>query len=121
MTGFGFTFGFVATVHRMPAKDRWGDTPTEPVTHTVAGCAFYLPSSTEITQAQDTLIDRGVLLAPYGADILPTDEIELPQEAAVPPAYRGMRWRIDGTGAQWRSPFTGWQPGDEYQLRRERG
>lgn len=118
----GFAFGFTVTVYRVPpTKDRWGDTAGAPPTHTVPGCSFYLPTSTEVTQGQDTIVDRGVLLAPYGADIVATDEVELPDDAAVPPAYRGSRWRVDGTPAQWRSPLTGWQPGDEYQLRRERG
>lgn len=119
----GFAYGITVTVRRHgAAKDRWGDTPGTPVTHTVDNCAFYLRSSTELVEARDTVLDTGTLLAPFGADIhATTDEITLPNVAAVPPAYRGTTWKVNGSGAEWRSPFSGWEPGTEFTLTREKG
>lgn len=118
----GFAYGITVTVaRRPPEKDRWGDRPGVPPTHSVDQCAFYLATSTELVEARDTVLDNGRLLAPYGADIVFADEITLPNVDAVPPAYRGTHWKVDGSASEWRSPFTGWQPGTEFTLTREKG
>lgn len=121
----GFAFGITVTVHRypegQPQKNRWGDKATVPTPHTVSGCAFWLRGSNELVEARDTVLDSGALLAPFGADIRAVDEITLPTVDAVPPAYRGTRWKVQGSPAEWRSPFTGWQPGTEFTLTREKG
>lgn len=45
---------------------------------------------------------------PPGVDVLPTDRLEV----------RGDVYEVVGEVGEWRSPFTGWEPGVEVALRR---
>lgn len=45
---------------------------------------------------------------PPGADVLPTDRMEV----------RGQVYKVLGEIGEWRSPFTGWEPGVEVALQR---
>jgi hypothetical protein len=45
---------------------------------------------------------------PPSADVLPTDRMEI----------RGEVYEVVGEVGEWRSPFTGWEPGVEVALRR---
>jgi hypothetical protein len=120
----GFAVAFTITVHRPPSgaqKNRWGDAAAPFTPHYVDGCAIYPSGSTEIVEARDTIADTAVLLVPYGADIKATDEVEIPDNGAVPPLYRNTRWKVDGTPAGWQSPFTGWKPGTEIRLTKQAG
>lgn len=45
---------------------------------------------------------------PPGADVLPTDRVEV----------RGEVYEVVGEVGEWRSPLTGWEPGVEVALRR---
>ena len=120
----GFAVAFTATVHRVPVdqqKNRWGDPLAVPADHEVGGCAIYPGGSVEAVETRDTVSDTAVLLAPYGADIRVTDEVSVPDSLAVPPPYRGTRWRVDGTPEGWQSPFTGWRAGTAVTLTRQRG
>lgn len=120
----GFAVAFTVTVHRLPSgpqKDKWGDPAAASTPHTVPGCAIYPATSNELVEARDTISDTAVLLVPYGADVKATDEVIVPDALAVPPPYRGTRWKVDGTPAGWQSPFTGWKPGTEIRLTKQAG
>jgi hypothetical protein len=82
---------------------------------------IYPSGTAEVVEARDTISDTAVLLVPYGADIKATDEVTVPDSAAVPPPYRATRWKVEGTPAGWQSPFTGWRPGTEIRLTKQAG
>ncbi len=81
------------------SRPDWTKTP---VSVTITGCAFDPGGSTEavdIGRAPVTTSPR--LFAPVGSDIKSGDRI----------VARGATFEVDGNPADWRSPFTGWNPG----------
>lgn len=106
------------TVRRLAGTDRYGDTAGYS-THSVDGCivapatADSGSDSRELTGLRDTVITGHTLYAPAGADFLHTDEVQLPGD----PTW----WQVDGEVANWRSPWSTWQPGTVVSLRRVRG
>lgn len=78
----------------------------------IAGCAVS-PGQSDETQAvnREPVTTTPTLYAPFDADVLVGDRIV---------ATSGT-WDVDGHGARWSSPFTGWQPGSVFQLRRVDG
>ncbi|MDT0302903.1 hypothetical protein [Streptomonospora wellingtoniae] len=107
-----FTHPVAVTVKRSGGKDRYGDPLPGPPPHTVEGCAVYPRTSTETATGGTTVITGRTLLAPIGADILPEDQITLPD---------GTVWSVEGDVGPWSSPFTGWSPGLEVNLERVKG
>jgi hypothetical protein len=109
--------GRPVTVHRYET-DRYGDRQ-EVSTHTVRGTAFAprpvagARGSSELADRTNTVVADAELYVPYGADIVPTDEIELDD---------GTLWEVAGAAERWRSPFSGaWTPGAVVPLRRMTG
>lgn len=107
------------TVRRPAGTDRYGD-PLPATTHTVEGCIVAPASgdsgqsaSSERTDLRDTVITGWTLYPPYGADLLYTDEVQLPGDDTW--------WQVDGEVGNWRSPFSSWAPGGQVTLRRVRG
>lgn len=93
------------------SRDEHGDL-TEALRGTIDGCAVAPESSTEDNdnRAQvDTFVE---VYAPY-SDVVVTaqDKVRL----------NGTLWHVEGDPAEWRSPFTGWQPGRVIRLRQVRG
>lgn len=79
---------------------------------TIAGCAVDPGQSSETpTVNREAVSTTPTLYAPYGSGVLAGDRIV---------AASGT-WDVDGHGAAWSSPFTGWQPGSVFPLRRTDG
>lgn len=88
------------TVVRAPKRDRFDTSPvTAPAEHDIENCAVLPRTSHE--EGKGWVIVKGrMVIAPYGADILATDEVRLEPG--------GQLWQVDG------------EPG-EYEDRRARG
>lgn len=89
-----FAAGDVETVIRVrpPGKDRFGDpsgqsTPDLPI----HGCMFAPGSSTEVQQSTNQVSTTGVVYAPVGSDVVPTDQLRI----------RGALYEVDGKPQQW--------------------
>lgn len=111
----GFTHAFTVKVRARLPKNRWGDS-TAGTSRDVPGCWMYTTTSTELVDGRQTTIERTVLLAPYGTQVEPVEEVEIPDTEPVPAQYRGRTYKVDGAASPWRSPFTGWAPGTEITL-----
>lgn len=110
--------GQAVTVHRFLIDGKTGDR-SEVSQHTVARCAFAPRTSAssrggaELTDRANTVVADAELFAPYNADVVPTDVIELDD---------GTLWEVVGPVERWRSPFAGtWTPGAVIPLRRMTG
>lgn len=91
--------------------DRNGDWTTTS-SYVLDGCAISLASKSrayeQLTFEQDTVKAISILFAPAGSDIRTDDTITDPD---------GVTWHVWGVPTQLSSPFTGWQPGMQAQLR----
>jgi len=78
----------------------------------VSGCAISLASKARAyeyqTFEQDTVRGISILFAPSGTDIETDDTVTLDD---------GTTWHVWGIPTDYQSPFTGWQPGLQVQLR----
>ena len=83
----------------------WSTPETLPITGAAIG-----PSSTSEVLGDDRaqVITSMSLYCASGLDVKPDDRIR---------ARSGL-WDVVGDELVWSSPFTGWAPGSEYQLRR---
>lgn len=91
--GYGNQVRDWTTAVRTPSPG-WGFAPRHGDENTIAG-------------------SQGVIVGltgygPPGADVLPTDRMEV----------RGEVYEVVGEVGEWRNPFTGWEPGVEVALRR---
>lgn len=78
----------------------------------IPGCGVAPRTSGEETeQGRQGVIVGIAVYAPAGTDIGPHDRLDV----------RGEVYEVDGEVADWRSPFTGWQPGIVVNLRRVEG
>lgn len=102
--------GQVVTVRRY-AMDRYGDR-TVTATFTLGRCAFAPRTSNENNDRANTVVADAELYVPPWAGIKASDEVELAD---------GTKWEVAGRPENWRSPFTGWQPGDVVALTRVTG
>lgn len=94
--------------------DAYGDLqPTGTPTRTdITGCAIAPRSSSDVTEpARQGVLIGLTVYAPIGADIQPTDQIEVD----------GDLFDIDGDIGKWRSPFSTIVDGIEVALRRAIG
>lgn len=93
---------FSVTVRR-GGTDQFGD-PTPTATHTIDDCSKWPRSSVETRDRSQQVATGYMLSVPAGADLLATDEVQLPGDSTW--------WSIDGDPLPWGpSPFTGRQPG----------
>lgn len=99
----------VTVNHR--SQNAYGDRTTTGTT-TLVGCAFAPGASAENLQSRDEVSEVGILYAPAGAAILPTDQVVLPD---------GTTWEVNGTASTWVNPFTAWAPGVVIPLQRVTG
>lgn len=68
----------------------------------IEGCAFNPGLSSEPLQdARNAVLTRPEVYAPAGSDILAGDRL----------VVRGDTYSVEGRPQDWRSPFTGWEPG----------
>lgn len=80
---------------------------TDPDELDIEGCAFNPGVSTEPLQdARNAVITRPEVYAPPDADVEAGDRL----------VVRGDTYEVVGNPQDWRSPFTGWQPGLAIQL-----
>lgn len=90
----------------------WDDEANPPSSLAIEGCAFNPGGSTEPTQeGRNAVITRPEVYAPADADVLAGDRL----------VVRGLTYDVEGDPADWRSPFTGWQPGLVIALERVSG
>ena len=83
-----------------------------PTLLTLPGCGFNPGQSSEPVQdARNAVITRPEVYAPFGSDVLAGDRLVI----------RGDTYEVDGTPADWRSPFTGWESGMVIPLKRTEG
>lgn len=102
-----------ATSADNPYSGEAGDTDwTTPGLLTITGCAFDPGGSLEPTeQGRTAVITQPTLYAPPNSDVLAGDRL----------VVRGRTWDVDGDPADWRSPFTGWEPGMAIKLKAVEG
>lgn len=83
------------------------------VSVSIEGCAVAPGGSSEVQGVnREQVTTEPTLYAPYGADVLPWDRILDPD---------GVTWEVVARGGDWRSPFTGWEAGSVFPLRRVEG
>jgi hypothetical protein len=78
----------------------------------IPGCGFNPGESSEpLRDARNAVLTQPAVYAPFGSDVLAGDRL----------VVRGGTYDVDGTPADWRSPFTGWEPGMVIPLKRTEG
>lgn len=83
-----------------------------PNTLAIEGCGFNPGQSSEPVQdARNAVITQPEVYAPTGSDVLAGDRL----------VVRGKTYEVKGDPADWRSPFTGWEPGMVIALERVEG
>lgn len=105
-----FHYGITVTL-LLQVEDRFGDETTTEV-GTITDCGWAPRTSTEDEDGRSQVIRGRVLYAPAGSGITAQHRVRFPD---------GSVWRVEGDIGPWRSPFTGWAPGDEVQLERVTG
>ncbi|MEV0759527.1 hypothetical protein [Nocardia sp. NPDC050435] len=109
-------FGDTITVLRRPARDKFGDQSYD-AHHTIAGvgidwAATSADNAAGEAQFRANIVSDVVLYCPRGADILASDQVELPD---------GQLYSVVGKPAPWKSPMTGWAPGVVVNAKRVSG
>lgn len=80
----------------------WDDEDNPPAELDIPGCLFDPGGSTEPSEVgRESVVTKPTVYAPFGADVLAGDRV----------VVRGRVWQINGDPAEWRNPFTGWEPG----------
>jgi hypothetical protein len=106
-----------ATIYRVRtaagADDRYGDPTAGTETRTLlTECAVAPRESADVSDAGRRGVIVGLnLYAPYGTDLLHTDQVEVD----------GVLYEADGEPGQWKSPLSSWEAGMEIALRRVQG
>lgn len=78
----------------------------------IPGCAFNPGNSSEpLQEARNAVVTRPEVYAPAGADVKAGDRL----------VVRSLTYDVEGDPADWRSPFTGWNPGLVIALERADG
>jgi hypothetical protein len=111
-----FGAGFTLTVNRYGKADKFGHRP-EPTPHSIDGCAAAPAGSTERAGDQILTLEQDQIYAPYDADVIPTDELVVPEGQSIDAGV----YQVDGKPQRWRSPFTGEEFGTVIRLARATG
>jgi hypothetical protein len=111
-----FPFGLTIQIERGTRSEHGDVNYTD--SHTIDGCAWAPRESTEVNDNRTTVIVGLTLYGPYGADIRHDDRVVLPDVPERGLTRKQRTWRVDGEVGDWRSPFTGWEPGFEVALER---
>lgn len=105
---FGEPISIVTRV--VSGVDSYGNDETTETTETVNGA--YAPAiGYESTNGRDLVVNQPHAYLPAGSPVSATSVLVI----------REQRFEVDGTPAEWRSPFTGWAPGIDVPLRRVTG
>lgn len=98
----GYAFGEPITLHSraVTGQDTYGNDVYGSTDRTVVG-AFAPAGAAELVQGRDTVTTQPALYLPPGTDVAAVDRATV----------RGVTYDVDGTPADWRNPFTGWQAG----------
>lgn len=110
-----FPFGEPVTVQArvVGSEDSHGnpiETFADPVT--VDGCAFDPGGSVETLEpGREAVVTRPRVFVPVGTVVTARSLMTV----------RGLLYRVDGDPADYRNPFTGWQPGIVVNLERAEG
>lgn len=101
--------GEPVTVHRrtVTSWDGYRDDVYTDANDQVQALAFAPGASVEVTQGRDTITTQPTVYLPTGT--------VLDGVSAV--TARGVRYEVDGSPRDWRSPFSGRRPGVEVRLR----
>lgn len=93
--------------------DEYADPAAGDPTRTTLTDVFTAPRTTaDITdRGRQGVVEGKTLYAPYGVDLLHSDQIE----------EDGVLYDIDGEAGQWKHPITGWEAGCEVALKRAAG
>lgn len=110
MTEFPFGEPITVITRTKNGVDGYGDDTSTETSTTVTG-AFAPTSTAELTDGGDTVISQPQAYLPPGTVVTPTSVLVI----------RGNRYEVDGDPADWRQPFTGWNPGIAVPLRRVTG
>lgn len=103
-----------ATVVRIRGEsfDQYGDPTGTPDDETLDGCMVAPRTSTDVDgRGRQGVVVGLTLYAPYGTDIVATDQLTVD----------GEPYEIDGEPGPWKSPFSGWEAGIEVALTRAEG
>ena len=107
-------FGETVTVW-LEERDRFGDV-TVTGERTILGCAVAPRTSVEDvgsgSRPRATVTTGMTLYVPAGSGLTAQHRVRLAD---------GTVWRVEGSPGRWRSPFTGWYPGDQIELERVTG
>lgn len=114
-----FGFGQIIVRVRAPRiQDEYSNAATRPdwahaVETRMSGFAIAPGASVETqTVNREQVVTDPTLYGPLGADIVATDRVR--------DAY-GTTWEVVGNRSDWRSPFSGWEAGATWPLRRVEG
>lgn len=106
-------FSHTITVRvRRPSLDIYGDvTLSDP--WDIPECAVAPVSAASAVSEPGRLGDTATwtLFAPIGSDLAANDVVTIAGDA----------WRVQGNPGEWRSPFTGWEPGMVAEIARGDG
>lgn len=108
-------FGDTVTVLRRGGRDRHGDHAGFTESHTITGVGVdwtgtgSAASLEPAGELRETVVIDAVLFLPYGADLLATDQVELPD---------GLVYRVVGKPMPARNPLTGRAFGIEARVQR---
>jgi hypothetical protein len=107
-----FPYGEPVTVvtRAVTGVDSYGNDEVSESSVTVWG-AFAPAIGYESTGSRDTVITQPHVYLPAGTAVTSASVLVI----------RGSRFEVDGTPADWRSPFSGWQPGIDVPLRKVTG
>lgn len=98
------------TSRTQTGSDEYGDPIYMVTTVTVTG--VLAPAiGAETTSGQDQVITQPTAFLPAGTVVDSLSKLTI----------RGVDYEVDGTPEDWRSPFTGWQPGIVVPLKRVTG
>ncbi len=113
-----FPFGETVVVYREVRDPVHGDI-TRGAQRTISGVALYPRTSTE-SQGPGTSNDLRTAIVTTGLTMLgPPGTVIDAHERVVAPD--GTEWKVAGNPGRWRSPLTGWAPGDQIELERVEG
>lgn len=93
-------------------QDQYGNDVRETVTTTIPGCVVWPRTSTEYTDARDTVITGITLLVPPGISVEPTDEF----------VVRSQVYEVQATPFDWaQNPWTNSRAGVQVELQQVTG
>lgn len=108
------------TVRRSLGSDAHGDS-LGATQHDIPNCAFGPTRSDERDDMRETVIGEGTLYAPYDADLLPTDQVLMPDYPEYDPVTGvpglPLVWEVIGEIRRWTSAHTGHNVGIQAELR----